>query len=233
MATNRLIYLFVRFDKKEYLDELRRTGRLRMRRLAAFQQMEDQVGRGDRDDGLSAIYQPDQVKVRWGDIELTDVVGPIKVAHNDTALHHVFCVHAVTSDRITAVLEHGEPMISPQNFGLGDYALVFTDHSEFIRRIAVAAEQLRLSWTAGLVKYVDPNTHNGSVDALTKFDSYSYQCEWRLILPPSGDEIFWFSVGSLEDITMVVPVSELSTMSFRERREEIPQNSEAQASPQQ
>lgn len=233
MNASRLIYLFVRFDKKEYLDELRRTGRLRMRRLAAFQQMEDHVGRGDRNDGLCAIYQPDQVKIRWGGIELDGMVGPIKVRLNNTALHHVFCVHAVTSDRISAVLEGGEPVISPRNFGLGDYALVFTDYREFVRRIAVEAEQRRLSWTAGLVKYVDPNTHNGPIDALTKFDSYSYQCEWRLILPPSGDEIFWFSVGSLEDITEVVPVSELSMMSLCRRREEFSQDPEAQASPQQ
>lgn len=192
------------------MEQLRETGKLFMLRLAEFQTMEDNVGRGDRDDGLSGLYQPEQVIVTWGDRTLEGFAGPIKVEHDVNAQRHVFCLVAVTSRRLEA-LRAGAPLVPPENIGLGKWAVVFTNVTEFINRVMAATARANLSLKAGLVEYIDPKTHHGEVGAFRKFDSYSHQCEWRIVLPPSGNKVYWLDLGGdLKDITVLAPADEVN-----------------------
>lgn len=204
------IYSLIKFGEKEHMEMLRETGRLRMLRLAAFQAMEDNVGRGDRDEGLSGLYQPEKVVVTWGGITLEGFVGPIRAAHDVNALRHVFCLVAVTSRRLEALTE-GEPIVPVGNIALGKWAVVITNVSEFIERVKAATARANLSLKAGSVGYVDPKTYSGEMGAFMKFDSYAHQCEWRIVLPPTGDEVYWLDLGSdLKDISVLAPAAEVN-----------------------
>jgi len=110
-----------------------------MQRLAAFHPMEDTVGRGDKDDGLTAVFQPDQVVVTFGGNTIEGIVGPIKVAHNVTSAHHVYCMTSIDSRRLKAIFENGTPAVTPESRSLGDHALVIINVSKFCDRIKAAA----------------------------------------------------------------------------------------------
>lgn len=217
------VHALIKFGQQEHLEELRRTGRFRMLQLSTFQNMEDDVGRGDRDDGLSAVYQPDQIRmsVMGIDIPSEAIVGPIKIARTITSKCHVFCMHAITSERVIAFLNQKAPLIDPNNLRLGSHALIILNGIEFLRRVRLAAKKLHIELDAKLVNYVDPATHHGSVDAFTKFSSYAYQAEWRFLTSPSEEGILWLPVEQgLEDISMVVPIAELDQLKVQSR---IPQ----------
>lgn len=65
-STAHIIYSLVKFGQKVHLEELQRTGHLRMLRLAEFQRMDDNVSRGDPNEGLAALYQPGRVVMTFG-----------------------------------------------------------------------------------------------------------------------------------------------------------------------
>ena len=105
------ILSLVKIGKKAHLEELQRTGSLRMLRLAAYQEMEDNGGRGDVNEGMTAMFQPDKSVVKLGEHTLTGLAGPVKVYHASTQ-KHVFCMHAITSRRLPAIFDEGAPSIA-------------------------------------------------------------------------------------------------------------------------
>ena len=206
-----VIYSLVKIGKPEHLDDFRKTGRMRMPRVATFQGLEDNVGRGDPHDGVTAWLQPDKCVVKFKDITFTGLVSPVAVSHEDTALHHVFCLHAITSHRLPAVLAEGAPAIDPENFKLGTHALIITNTTEFIRRVTVAAKRAKVGLIAGPVEYLDPDVYHGEVGAFRKFKSYAYQSEWRILVDPTDKEILWLELnGGLEDISQVVRTADIN-----------------------
>lgn len=205
-----VIYSLVKIGKPEHLEDFRKTGRMRMPRLATFQGLEDDVGRGDRHDGLAAWLQPEKCVVKFKDITLTGLIRPVAVSLDDTARHHVFCLHAITSYRLPAIFDEAAPAIDPENFKLGTHALIITNPTEFIRRLTAAAKRAKIGLLAGPVEYLDPDVHHGEVGAFRKFKSYAYQSEWRVLVDPTSDEILWLDLGSLEDISLLVSTSEIN-----------------------
>lgn len=211
-STTHIIYSLVKFGQRMHLEELQRTGSLRMLRLAAFQQMEDDVCRGDPNEGLALLYQPDRVVVTFAGSTIKDLAAPIKVSFHADAEHHVSCFHAVTSHRLPAIFENNAPTIASENFGLGEYALVITNVTEFINRLTAAAHRTEVSLQAGLVEYIDTETHHGKVGAFCKLKAYAHQSEWRILLPPSGQETFYFELGQgLEDISAIVATADINS----------------------
>jgi len=205
------IFSLVKIGKREHLDDFRKTGRMRMPQLATFQSMEDDVGRGDRHDGLTAWLQPDQCKATFAGIALEGMIKPIMISHDDTALHHVYCLHAITSLRLPAVLEQQAPAIEPENFKLGTHALIITNVTEFTNRLQTAARSANINLQAGPVEYVDPDTYHGAIGAFRKFRSFAYQSEWRVLVDPTGSDIFWLQLdGGIEDISIVVESDQIN-----------------------
>lgn len=206
------IYLLVKVGRLDHLETLRRTGRVRMQRLAFYRDIEDATRR-DRDDGLTGLYQPDRVTLTFGGHIIDGFAGPIRVSRDDDANHHVFCMHAVTSRRLAAILDAGAPAIDPENFRFGDHALVITNVAAFVERIVTAAKRSGVQplW-AGLVEYIDIETHHGAVGPFRKATKYATESEWRMVVAPSDSDIFWFDLGqSLEDISVLAPVAGLNS----------------------
>lgn len=215
-ATPPVIFSLVKIGKKEHLEQLQRTGSLRMMRFAAYQGMEDNVGRGDINEGMAAMFQPDQAVVKWGDHTLTGLLGPIKISYDSDVKKHVFCMHAITSHRLSAIFDEGASPIDPENFGLGEHALIITNVTAFIERLKEVAYRRGPSFHAGLVEYIDPNTHHGQVGPFRKSVKYSHQSEWRIVIEASDKEIFLYELGQgLEDISVLAPCADIrSNMKF-------------------
>lgn len=207
-----VIFSLVKIGKFEHLDDFRKTGRMRMPRLATFHSMEDDVGRGDQHDGLAAWLQPDRCEATFAGIRLEGLIRPIKISYDETALHHVYCLHAVTNQRLPAIFERGAPPIEPENFKLGTHALIITNVTEFVNRLKAAVRRGEVNLQAGPVGYVDPDTYHGELGAFRKFKSFAYQSEWRVLVDPTDEEIFWLQLeGGLEDISIIAEVGEINS----------------------
>src|SRR5579884_4093957 len=109
-TTPPVIYVLVKIGEQAHMEEMRRTGRLRMQRLSAFQALEDNVGRGDPNEGAAALFQSDRVTLTIGGHQLQGLVGPIRLAYNEDLSKHMFCFHAVTSGRFPAFFEEQAPV---------------------------------------------------------------------------------------------------------------------------
>lgn len=218
-ASSPTLLLLIKTGKKDHLAQLQRTGALRMQRLATFRAMDDNVGRGDPDEGTVAMLQPDHVVVTFGDVTIDRIVGPIKVTYDADVQQHVFCLHAVTGDKHAAIFEAGAPPLDPKNLRLGDHALVITNVPAFLERLKAAARHQRFRLKAGLVTYIDPDLHHGRMGPLLKTMSYAHQSEWRVVIEGADPDILIFELGQgLEDISILVPCAAVcSQMKFKMR----------------
>jgi hypothetical protein len=210
-----VIFSLVKIGKKEHLEQLRTTGRLRMAQLGSFRELVDNVGRGDPNDGLAGWYQPGKSRLKFRDIEITGILEPIKVDFDSTPKHHVSCFHAITTRRLPVIFEEHGPAVDPKVLAMEEHALVITNVTKFIQRVKAAVRRAKISMQAGLVEYVDPATYHGELGAFRKFVAYGHQSEWRILVDPSAGEVFWLDLGSLEDISIVATSAEInSSMKF-------------------
>lgn len=223
----KLIYSLLKFAKQhEYLEEIQH-GRLRLNTLGFYLNYEGhgEKARADKDEGLTAIFQPSKVRVIIGKDdwkhEIKGICSPIKIRVNRVAADHVFCMYAVhpgrwAEDPIESVDEFGKYLeISDENREFGDFVLITIDTQEFLNRIVNALRSQGVSFTMGPVEYVDESTYSGSIPkeriGFVKCDKFSYQNEYRLYIPNlTGDTgVKKLDVGDLSDITMIFTIDEL------------------------
>ena len=63
---------------------------------------------------------------------------------------------------------------------------------------------------ASLVHYLDLQKHHGHVSAFNKAAAYAWQSEYRIVIEPTGHPVAHLDLGSLEDISVIAPSSELN-----------------------
>lgn len=209
--TGTRLYTLVKFGAREHMEALHRTGRLYMRTLRYFLGIEDQGVRGDRHEGVAMMYQPDQIQLQIGDLKLdsADMRGPVLVSYHAALDLHVYSMFAVT-EKIVEAMFHGEKPIDERCLAFGEYAVMLTNTAEFLARVMKASETAGVSIARSLVHYLDPATHHGKVSPFNKIAAYSWQSEFRIVVEPSDDDIFYLDLGSLEDISVLVRSEEVN-----------------------
>jgi hypothetical protein len=74
-----------------------------------------------------------------------------------------------------------------------------------------AALSAKISLQAGPVEYLDPDVYHGEVGAFRKFKSFAYQSEWRVLVDPTNEDIFWLHLkDGIEDISVIASTSEIN-----------------------
>lgn len=205
------VYSLMKFGAREHMAELRTTGRLRMPTLDYFRGIEDNCFRGDPYETVAAFYQPDQIELRVGDIIIPshEMAAPVRVTLDARGELHVFSLFALSDQSVRRALEGGPP-VDERCLEFGDSAVLFTDAAEFLDRVMRAAEVAGVSVARSLVHYVDPSTHHGELSPFNKIEAYSWQSEYRIVVAPSGRDVAYLELGSLEDISLLVEAAEVN-----------------------
>jgi hypothetical protein len=205
------VFALVKFGAREHMESLHGTGQLYMRTLASFLSIEDKALRGDPTEGLAAFFQPGRIQLQIGDhvVAPGDIVGPVHMSYQMTRALHVYSMFALTEREVASVLKGGQA-IDPRCLEFGDTALVVTNVSEFFRRVSRAAEEAGVSHARSLIHYLDRRTHHGQFSPFNKMQEYSWQSEYRIVVAPSENEIFYLELGSLEDISILTKAQELN-----------------------
>lgn len=228
MATK--IFALVRFFKTEAHRDSFLRGDLFMNRLKFFKAYEEDeaCNIGDKHEGTSGWYQPDQVKLTIQDPTtgedhiIQDFAGPILIGldrHND---YHVYCMSAIHGDDEAKFETFDElrssMMLDVEKGDLGDYCSI-VDAGPFMARLDKALqieEHAGNSYGRGLVEYFDPETFNGSFDEdeaiFRKKKCFSHQKEFRIFVynGTSGDDHKVLSIGDLSDIAFNCPKADLN-----------------------
>lgn len=221
---SKTIFFFVKiFDDKNYaLDFM--NGKMFSNRLSYFRNLEESqsANRGDKNEGLVSLFQPEQVNVEINGRLLTDLAGPISIKMNWHDNLNVFCIYAAHSGDFESLNtenfnEFKKQLEIPEEcLKLGKYAVIITSVSKFIERVQLATDKYDFGLQADLVEYYDPVTFHGSFNeneaVFKKRDEYSHQKEYRFAFDcgVTGEDPLVVEIGDISDITMLCDASDVN-----------------------
>lgn len=73
-----------------------------------------------------------------------------------------------------------------------------------------AAKKAKVKIYRGLVNYVPRGHHNGKMGIFKKFDTYSYQNEYRFVLTSGFSTPYKLIIGDISDITIIGASSDIN-----------------------
>lgn len=124
-----------------------------------------------------------------------------------------------------------EDQIEKLESGLGDYALIIKNPTEFLRRIDAAFKSQELEYVFQKVSYNMGNSverakslHENEINiAFNKDENFAYQQEYRfLIINKAVEDHLIVHVDSLEDITQLIPTNVLLNLKIEIYQDFIP-----------
>jgi hypothetical protein len=207
LTDEKILGLF-RFGPQDRMEQFLQ-GDLYLNTLSFIRELEQSDGlRSDPSEGstwwLLSSISPLSVKIGETFTEIPGLLGPIKFFGNSELRANVLCLYAARGLRVPTPVD-------PRILTFGDTAVLLTDGDEFLRRVRAAAKAIGQTATCSIVKYVDSQIHNGPTGIFVKPNEFGYQSECRVARTPGTGEPLKLSLGSLADIALLGPSSELNT----------------------
>jgi hypothetical protein len=192
----------VKFGTCEHVSQLRDKGLLYMNNLPYFWKIEDCGLRGDECDSVYARHIGSLGTLKSPDGQEHVVTGWTFREHPPQPEKiNIFCMYAQRESNLP---------LDKRNYQFGDHALVVTNAREFIMRVGSHLDHNAMKCEANLVEYVDDN-HSGPLGPFRKRNRFAYQSEWRVVCYDGPGGIRRIEIGSIRDISFVVPCTELNT----------------------
>lgn len=208
MSSKRILCI-AKFGKKHHLENMLKNGVLHMKRLRAFQDIEHQEI-GDTNEGLSHLWQPEQIVVEINGVKLEDLSGPVRLVEDNSYNPHIFCMYAITEDHLSKKV--GE-YIDERCFEFGDTVLVIINAPKFQEQIRTKLKEVGGKISGGLVEYVPYDEHQGEMGPYRKFDYHKHQSEFRIVYESNiQDDVLDLEIGSLEGIAKIYPSREFNKL---------------------
>ena len=168
----------------------------------------------------SVFMDPDFLRIGDVTIAREERCGPVIVQPNAISDINIFCMFAWTSPtgggQMLIDLKSQLGPLDQLRKEFGDYAVVITNVTEFLRRVGHAARQLDTGM-GRMVRYVDPTTYRTDTrdDPMTiplvKINRFSHQKEYRIALrtnrKPAGP--YTLSIGNIRDITQLLRTEDI------------------------
>ncbi len=193
----------VKFGQPEHILQFQGQGLLYMNNLPYFWNIEDECLRGDPLDSVARIVKGPKVTMSLPDgkevVLVRDYTASMYPSEPDKT--NIFCMYALRPASLP---------VHKKNFRFGSQALVLLNPQEFLQRVASSLKTQGIKFKADLVDYVGPS-NTGEVGPFTKFKPFSYQSEWRLVCPDGPGGPREIEIGSIRDISVMIPSSEINT----------------------
>ena len=229
-----LIYGLAKFFQEEKYANDFVEGKLFANRLSYFKELEGDQERGDEDEGaivfplgsftldLTVINEDTGEETDLPTIGGSDVVTSPVMRPNWFNDINLFCMYVLHDDDLqgnsagdTQDLE-GCLKISKDCVDFGEYAVVVTDHKEFIRRVYKAAVEVGYGLMGRLVSYYNPDNGTPPISSeietiFSKRKEYEYQNEYRFAIKTGTvrDNPIILDIGKIDDITATFRTSDL------------------------
>jgi len=206
MEEQKRLVKLMKFGKKNHMEAFQ-SGELFMNTLKYFQTLENCEPRGDKDEGLSAMYQVNGATFsRENDdgeyVPIGTLINQMQYRSKDSANINVFCMSAIQ-------VKPKKQEIDKRNLKFGDTFVLLLDPTEFLTRVKGAAEKRGIKVYHNLVEYVEREKYHGPIGPFRKFREFSYQNEFRIIISRKSQESYKFNIGDISNITELGRLSSL------------------------
>lgn len=215
--------LFKFFGCETYRDDFLR-GHLHFNSLNYFRRAEasDSFKQNDPYE-CCKIFQPNSIKVFFGQQELKDLAGPVSICCNDDVLKsYIMCFSTIRFDsqKKYASLEDlkRDVLFSEKMINYGEHAVAIPRMELFVERLEKAALKEGYCLTKNPVNYYDCAKDNVldefPKNAFRKRSEFSYQREFRFLLRKKDavNEYVTLEVGDLSDIAQSCKSADLNGM---------------------
>lgn len=209
------VVALMKFGAAQNMADLCQHGRLYMRPIRGFRELEADSLRGDPHEGLAYCGQPDamRLEVKQGGtwLPVGGIIGPVLLHDELSEDGNLFCMFALRESHADMCSEGGsEQLVRVDDLQFGDTVVVVTDGDEFLRRVESAAKEEGLEVERGLIEYVDESSYTGAMGPFRKFSCFAYQSEFRILTKPGLSTPRVLEVGPLGDIAQLFPLSEIN-----------------------
>lgn len=216
---NNHIAFLVKFIPSEYINSLVNDGHLFMNNVEYFKALENEdiALRGDKNEGIAASYNSNDVIIKLVGQEIKAVYGNIDIRKSHDQKTNIYCMAVITAQDV--IDAGGELKLSEKFKKFGDKALIIPGQNvkEFIARIKnhiglnpdiISHHEHRT--LANKVEYISKD-YQGDIGIYRKYNEYSWQHEWRIAIKQTQTLSAYedFKIGSIKDISYVVNTSEL------------------------
>lgn len=236
----RVLCLIKIFDNEAYADAFINHGEMFCRTLTGFKNIDDEVFRGDRFEGVTDWFQSKNVSmnVSYKDnhgvkysFPVDDLVGPVVLQSSHLSRLNAYCMYAMISpeycesyeteqERVHAInkinkLLNDNVSLSDEVIKLGGFAVVVYRVGDFILKVKNMSDASGFSMWNGLVNYYNPDSFHGSFDGIkavfNKRSIYEHQSEYRFVFDiKQNANDKLFSIGSLNGLAFKIPTNRIN-----------------------
>jgi hypothetical protein len=215
------IFCLVKFGKKIHLEEMFETGKIRFGLITEFMQSSENE-RGDKFEGVFEIINTGFTEVTCEHPTLGTQTfklnpdNPARLMQRSLDPHCSFSCYALTYEMFAEIHTHN---INERLLEFGDYAIFIKNPKEFINRVHRELSDVGYSGQTNLINYIDYETA-GTItpDFFTKSDQFSHQNELRFLFETKEEKPVFIEIGSISDISVLLPAAELVKNPFVVKR---------------
>ena len=173
--------------------------------------------RRDTSEGASQIDQVSRLKIQFEDktIEMAREGAPFSLTSGQLRTfdpNYSGNIYSMMGPDPLFIDQVGK--IDARNCDFGDTALLILEPKTFIDRLIAAIEKEKHFYYFDKVKYYDEREYSGPLDIFHKPQTYAHQLEFRFFIPSQEKKPLTFNLGSLEDITKMIPAQDLPKLKF-------------------
>ncbi len=213
---DRIFYL-IKFSKEKYIKDLYDNGTIFLNTFDYFQSQENNNFRGDPDEATVQIKNfpnPENYIIELTDTKTGETIrktpGELYLSYKNLSPGNLYCMTCIKHSD----LKKKPFQINPRMEEFGEYALLIKNPKEFKDRLEKEIHRLNFEYDARDVRYYDKWKHNGSLTLFHKSLDYSYQNEYRILIPNKSNEPIKLEIGSLSDISQILKTEKLKGLRF-------------------
>jgi hypothetical protein len=198
------IPLLLKFGEKEHIEKLLNEGTIFMHRLGHYVELEKdelqkELKRADRYEGLYARYRPESVKIIVDGKEIEGLAEFVDIRLNEIMDKYVYCMAAIKIERIYDYKAGKIPKLIPEELEkFGDHCTVIFATGEFVKRFRETFDVEQLDF----VSYVDLKNTEGRIGPFKKDLAFQNQLEFRILVKnhTNSKSPMIGQIGSLEGL---------------------------------
>jgi len=205
---------FLKFGKKEHMEKLIYEGEVYFNTIDTIKKFDNEEI-GDRLEGLSFISHLPNCKIQCNEKNLGEAQN-IVMKQENYINRNLFCLFALENQYVIDNLDKNLLLsINVSKYSkFGTHCVVIGDIPEFRQRLLKKIKEKELKVEHQLVRYLDFSKYNGEVTPFMKDIKYSHQCEYRFLVHNTKDAPVKFSIGNIEDIAHIIPISSELVVGF-------------------
>ena len=211
------ILLLLKFGAEEYLNQLRKAGKIHVRLLTDFKKSDSNKEKFDLFEGaVNNIYISEgilQLKAeeedQWKDLKIVD-------SHFNnfinTDLIHSYSLYAITDDLLS---KSDVFRIDERMKAFGTHFVVIKNTGIFISAIEQFLQSNGFKYKMGLIEYRDFKISSETISLFNKTDLLRHQNEFRILIKAKGNNPLEFYIGNIEGDCEIYPTSGLEKFMVR------------------